>query len=61
MWLHTMEMLDDEQAAAILEVVGEDPHELDELTRNIKLKQIAFATGDEELLGHILETEKEDL
>jgi hypothetical protein len=59
MWLHTMEMLDDEQAATIVEAAGDDPHELDVLTRNLKLKQIAIASGDADLLQEILGTEKE--
>lgn len=61
MWLHAMEILDDDQAATILEEVQEDPIELETLTRNLKVKQIAFATGDEKLMGQILEEEKEDL
>jgi hypothetical protein len=61
MWLHTMEILDDEHADAILDVVRDDPHELDVMTRNLKLKQIAFADGDENLLNQILDEEKENL
>jgi hypothetical protein len=61
LWLRAMEILDDDQAEAILEVVKDDPHELDELTRNLKIKQVAFATGDEKLMAQILEEEKEDV
>lgn len=61
MWLRTLEMLDDEQAQAIYAAVGNDPHELDTFTRNVKLKQIAFASGDEALLDQILQEEEDEL
>lgn len=61
MWLHAMEILDDDQATAILEEVQEDPLELEALTRNLKVKQIAFASGDEKLMDQILEEERETL
>lgn len=61
MWLRTLEIMDDEQAQAVMEAVGSDPHELEEMTRNIKLKQVAFANGDLALLDQILEEETADI
>ena len=61
LWLRAMELLDEEQAEAILEAVQNDPHELEDLTRNLKIKQVAFATGDESLMNQILEEEKTEI
>jgi len=60
-WLITLEMMDDEQAQAILDSVADDPQELETLTRNMKMKQVAFANGDDALLSQVLEDEKEEL
>jgi hypothetical protein len=60
-WLKILETMDDEQAQMILDSVEDDEHELSALTRNIKLKQVAFATGDDMLLGQILEDEAEEI
>ena len=60
-WLRAMEVLDDDQAEVILETVKEDPHELEDLTRNLKMKQVAFATNDEALMDQILDEEKEEV
>lgn len=59
-WLHALELMDDEQAQVILEAVADDPTELEALTRNVKLKQVAFAHGDRALLDQILEDEAAD-
>jgi hypothetical protein len=61
MWVHALEVMDDEQADAILELVGEDDEELNEMTRNIKLKRVAFASGDGKLLDQILEDETHEV
>jgi hypothetical protein len=60
MWLHTLEVIDDEQAQAVLDAVGADLHELESFTHNLKLKQIAFARGDDTLLDQLLEEEVEE-
>lgn len=59
MWLHALEMMDDEQAQAVLESLDEGGRDLDEMTRNIKLKRIALAQGDDTLLNQILESEED--
>ena len=61
LWLHALEVMDDEQAQAVLDAVADDPHELEALTRNVKLKQVALASGDHALLDQILEDETEDI
>jgi hypothetical protein len=61
LWLHTLEFIDDEQAQGILESVGDDPHELEAFTRNLKLKQVAFANGDEALLQQVLDEESDEM
>ncbi len=60
-WLRTMEVMDDEQAQAVIDAVGEDPHKLEAFTRNVKLKQIAFANGDLTLLEQILKEESDEI
>ena len=61
LWLRAMELLDEEQAETIVDVVQDDPQELEDLTRNLKMKQDAFARGDEPLMGQILEEEKAEV
>ncbi len=61
LWLRAMELLDDDQAGEILEAVKDDVHELDELTRNLKVKQVAFATGDQALMDQVLDEEKREI
>lgn len=61
LWLRALEMMDDEQAQAILESVADDPTELEALTRNVKLKQVAFAQGDHTLMEQVLEDEVADV
>ena len=61
LWLRALELLDEEQAETIVEVVQDDPHALEGLTRNLKMKQDAFARGDESLMGQILEEEKAEI
>jgi 2-hydroxychromene-2-carboxylate isomerase len=61
LWLHALELMDDEQAQAIMESVGDDPEELEAFTRNLKLKQVAFASGDRALMDQILEEETEEI
>jgi hypothetical protein len=59
MWLRAMEHMDDEDAEAVLEAARDDEHELELLTRNLKLKQIAVKSGDGALLRQV-EREEED-
>ena len=61
LWLHALEIMDDEQAQSVLDAIADDPQELEALTRNVKLKQVALASGDHALLDQILEDEVEDL
>jgi hypothetical protein len=61
LWLRAMELLDEEQAETILQAVQDDPHELEDLTRNLKVKQVAFATGDQALMDQVLEEEKTEI
>jgi hypothetical protein len=57
MWWHMMDVIDDDHAQAILESLGDNPLELEVLTRNLKLKQIAFKSGDPELFEQIIQEE----
>ncbi|MCC6934846.1 MAG: hypothetical protein IT406_04130 [Candidatus Yanofskybacteria bacterium] len=59
MWLHALEMMDDEQAQEILESLDGDERDLDDMTRNIKVKRIALAQGDGALLNQILASEED--
>lgn len=61
MWLRALEALDDDQAQAIVDSIADDPTELETLTRNIKLKQVALASGDTALLDQLLAEETEEI
>lgn len=61
LWLRALEVMDDEQAQSVLEAVQNDPGELESLTRNLKVKQVALATKDRPLLQQVLEEEIDDL
>lgn len=61
LWLRALEVMDDEQAQSVLEAVQSDPGELEALTRNLKVKQVALATKDRPLLQQVLEEEIDDL
>ena len=61
LWLRALEVMDDEQALSVLEAVSDDPAELEALTRNLKVKQVAIATKDRPLMRQILDGEIDDI
>jgi uncharacterized LabA/DUF88 family protein len=61
MWVHALELMDDEQADMILEAIGDDDEELNDMTRNIKLKRVALASGDGKLFEQLLDDEVHDI
>jgi hypothetical protein len=61
LWLRALEVLDDEQAQSVLEAVQNDPAELEALTRNLKVKQVAIATKDRPLMQQIIEEEVDEI
>jgi hypothetical protein len=61
LWLRALEVMDDEQAQSVLEAVQTDPTELETLTRNLKVKQVAIATKDRPLMKQVLDEEVDDI
>ena len=61
LWLRALEVMDDEQAQSVLEAVQTDPTELETLTRNLKVKQVAIATKDRPLMKQVLDEEIDDI
>ena len=61
LWLRAMELLDDDQSQTILDVITEDPFELEALTKNLKAKQAAIASGDMTSMDAVLEAEAKEL
>jgi hypothetical protein len=62
LWLHAMEAMDDDAATLVLEALSGDEHldhVLDEMTRSIKLKRLAMADGDSDLMGQLVQEEVE--
>ena len=61
LWLRALEVMDEEQAQSVLETIRDDPAELDALTRNLKVKQVAVATKDRPLMRQVLNDEIDDI
>lgn len=61
LWNQAMAVLDDEQAQALLEMIGGEEEHLSWLTENIKMKKEAMTADDRELMRKIVADEKEKL
>lgn len=62
LWLHAMETMDDDAAALVLEALSGDEHlehAIEEMTRSIKLKRLAMADKDANLMSQLVEEEVE--